>query len=119
MLGIDQPIIEVMIIPYKGAKYCGGIIGGRGLKIAVKVPYSLMVKLPEGLLTGIVVLGFDDRFFHPAIKFKIVLRFTCATCTVVHIAINLTIRDISSKTDNVQIKSNRKDNGCLCTCERR
>jgi hypothetical protein len=61
MLSIDQPITEVMIIPYKGAKYCGGIAGGSGLKLAMKVPYSLTVKLSDGLLTGIVALGFDGR----------------------------------------------------------
>jgi hypothetical protein len=43
ILGIDQPIKEVAIMPYNGAKYSDGIGGGSALKLAVKVPYLTLI----------------------------------------------------------------------------
>lgn len=62
MLGIDQPITELTMMPYKGAKYSGGIAGGSGLKLAVNVPYRSSIRFPDESPTDIVELRFGVRF---------------------------------------------------------
>jgi len=57
ILGIDQPIIELTITLMTRNKYSGGIAGGSGLKLAVKVPYRLTVKF-EVSLNGMLKLRF-------------------------------------------------------------
>ena len=45
MLGIDQPTMELTIIPYNGIQYAAGIGAGRALKLAVKLPNLVTLKV--------------------------------------------------------------------------
>jgi hypothetical protein len=52
ILGMDQPIIGVTIRVMNRDQYSGGIVGGSGLKLAVKLPYRSTVRYPDGASTG-------------------------------------------------------------------
>lgn len=52
-LGMDQPIIVVIITVMISNEYSGGIGGGSGLKLAVKVPYLITSKVPEESFFGL------------------------------------------------------------------
>jgi hypothetical protein len=58
ILGIDHPIKELRMMPTNRYKNSGGIAGGSGLKLAVKVPYRLIVRFPEESPNGMVELRF-------------------------------------------------------------
>jgi hypothetical protein len=44
---MDQPTTVLTLMPYNGIQYSGGIEGGAGLKLAVKVPNLLTSKVAE------------------------------------------------------------------------
>jgi hypothetical protein len=52
ILGTDQPITLVTITVMIRVQYSGGIGGGIGLKLAVKLPYRSIVRYPDGESTG-------------------------------------------------------------------